>query len=1340
MNHAAGSLTIQDSVGTGSIVCTGANGSLINVTAGQFVLESGTLDVSGGNAVAVSVGGNTTSSSAVIADGSIIAAEGNTAIVSSSFCTIEGGNIDGKVDSAESGAITITGGTFTDTESVNEILADSGYMLDESGNLTIDEEHNDFAAKIGNKGYATLQDAIDACPENGTVVMLRDVEESQVLEVKKSITIEGGNYEVNSTATRILWVDASDVTVTLNNIEFVSQNAERGVQVNPNLTGVTLNINNCVIPGTYYAVNICSNTSVTLSIDQSTISGWGALNLWGQTYEVTVTNSTLNGHNDKGYSAAGWNGFGVVVLEGDTTGQTDEHVEGCHVVLENCTINASTKVNEDGTANIQKAILFNAKSKNNLVEIKGDTTVVTYDQGELTPMCVINGESNNLVIYSGTFSSDVSAYVVEGRQANADNGVWTIGPATGEDYVATVDGTSYKTLQAAINAAGEGDTVTLMRPVTENVLISGKKAITLDGKGIAITGAEGNQEYGIQVYCSDNVILKDVAVTGAGKSGLLVNASSVVVEGNLDLSGNGGNTFWATALNVSYGQNINGSHPTSLTFAEGATLTGVDTVYSDKDDVARAKEAGTTITIGAVPGLAEVKGLENTPNCWTSKEKAEAAAVAESDGTYYITLPTALTDTQTGSIITLLKDIPNSGRVMLTKSITIDLNGHTISGGDQFATIMLNSRTANVEIKNGTISDTNAARGAVYVQQGAVTLTNVTVNASVRGVGIGPGVKGYYGKATLNAGTTITATESGVGIFGPNDGVTPKCELIINEGVSITSQLYGIAGNGSNDDTIITINGGTVTATGGYSAVPDYSAGIYHPQQGTLTVNGGTITGKVGIQMAGGTAVINGGSIVSDDTEVRADPFKAAQQGDGMVLDGAALSLVSRLAYGDIDVTVTGGTFTCASGNQAVRKYGMQKTGQAWEVIPEPTTSVLKISDGTFSTPVEFAHCAENYLPVTKGEAYGVAEGPLTLSAEYLPLVVGGESGTLTVVKPENVIGLTWEFDRNVIGFNPETGVVTASGRGEATITAKVGDQTATCTVVVTQPVESVTLDQDTASMMVGGETVTLTATINPVYANEQTIVWASSNTAIATVTQNGVITAVGGGTAVITATVGGKSAECTVTVTVPVIPGGGPTTITDQDVPLASVLPFDDVTEGQWFYDAVAYAYENNLMAGITDNLFDPQGNTTRGMIVTILYRLEGEPAVTGTSAFDDVADGQWYTNAVIWGTDNKVVAGYGDGTYRPTQNITREELAAILYRYASLKGYDVTVAEGAALNFPDADEVSEYARPAVLWCVEKGLINGMDNGTVSARSGATRAQAAAILKGFCENFTESK
>ena len=182
--------------------------------------------------------------------------------------------------------------------------------------------------------------------------------------------------------------------------------------------------------------------------------------------------------------------------------------------------------------------------------------------------------------------------------------------------------------------------------------------------------------------------------------------------------------------------------------------------------------------------------------------------------------------------------------------------------------------------------------------------------------------------------------------------------------------------------------------------------------------------------------------------------------------------------------------------------------------------------------------------------------------------------------------------------------------------------------------------------------------------------------------------------------------------------------------------LPFTDVTEDSWYNDAVAYVYEHGLMTGTDSRTFSPDTVTTRGMIVTMLYRLENEPEVSGSS-FADVAAGSWYADAVTWAEQNDIVNGYDDDTFAPNDTITREQLGTIFYRYASYKGYDVS--ESADLgNFSDDSAVSSYAQTALSWANAAGLINGMGDGTLSPKGSATRAQAAAIIMRFCENIAQ--
>lgn len=185
------------------------------------------------------------------------------------------------------------------------------------------------------------------------------------------------------------------------------------------------------------------------------------------------------------------------------------------------------------------------------------------------------------------------------------------------------------------------------------------------------------------------------------------------------------------------------------------------------------------------------------------------------------------------------------------------------------------------------------------------------------------------------------------------------------------------------------------------------------------------------------------------------------------------------------------------------------------------------------------------------------------------------------------------------------------------------------------------------------------------------------------------------------------------------------------------SVLPFGDVKTTDWFYNDVKYVYEKGMMAGTAADVFAPNATTTRAMIVTILYRLEGSPAVTGTSAFVDVPAGQWYTDAVNWAAANQIVKGTSATTFAPNDSITREQMAAILYRYAQYKGYDVTKKADLS-GYSDNGQVSAYAKDALAWANAAKLINGVTNTTLAPQGNATRAQVSAILHRFCDGVVK--
>ena len=162
---------------------------------------------------------------------------------------------------------------------------------------------------------------------------------------------------------------------------------------------------------------------------------------------------------------------------------------------------------------------------------------------------------------------------------------------------------------------------------------------------------------------------------------------------------------------------------------------------------------------------------------------------------------------------------------------------------------------------------------------------------------------------------------------------------------------------------------------------------------------------------------------------------------------------------------------------------------------------------------------------------------------------------------------------------------------------------------------------------------------------------------------------------------------------------------------------------------------YEKGLMQGVSATLFAPEQTTSRAMIVSVLYRLDGSPAVSAKVSFTDVAANTWYTDAVAWASANGIAKGFDDGSFRPDQAVNRQEIAAFLYRYAEYKGFDTTQGGMAIREFADYDAVSSYALSAMDWSVSTGILQGDAAKRLTPQSPASRAQVAAMLSRFCKN-----
>lgn len=221
------------------------------------------------------------------------------------------------------------------------------------------------------------------------------------------------------------------------------------------------------------------------------------------------------------------------------------------------------------------------------------------------------------------------------------------------------------------------------------------------------------------------------------------------------------------------------------------------------------------------------------------------------------------------------------------------------------------------------------------------------------------------------------------------------------------------------------------------------------------------------------------------------------------------------------------------------------------------------------------------------------------------------------------------------------------------------------------------------------------------------------------------------------------RMANCDVTVTVTFKEEGKTTEDTDKeedkDDEETTKLNFTDVKETDWFFKGVEYVVDKGVMSGVSENEFAPSGKLTRAMLVQMLYNMESRPACDAENAFMDVPVGQWYTDAVIWANDAKIVSGMGEGLFAPNMEITREQMVAMLYNYAKYKGYDVTASADLSA-FADTASVSAWAQPAMQWAVAEGYISGMGDSQLAPQGTATRAEIASVIMRFMEATAETE
>ena len=783
------------------------------------------------------------------------------------------------------------------------------------------------------------------------------------------------------------------------------------------------------------------------------------------------------------------------------------------------------------------------------------------------------------------------------------------------------------------------------------------------------------------------------------------------------------------------------------------------------------------------------------------------ASPADSDTTDVIEIDTAEELRQIGT-----DGYPLSGSYLLTADI--DLGG---SGGSPWTPIGTSSTHFTGTFNGGgnTISglyidNTNSDYQGLfgYVGTGG-TVQNLTVSGTVSGDLYVGGVVGYNAGTVENCANTsdVTGTGSGTstyagGVVGYNNGgtVTNCYNTGSVTGRGIHTYVGGIVG--INYATLThCYNTGSVSGNnqvGGVAGSNSPSATLTHCYNTGSVQGDDNVGGVVGMNYATLTHCYNTGSVSGNNQVGGVAGYNTSTVTNCYYLDTTASTGIGSNSGTATNVTSkTSPQFSSGEVAWRLQNGQAEGSGQVWGQTIGTDTAPVFTTDGS----KQVIQLTMQYNPIEGDTPVPIGDGYDYYNYNTDDSLNG--SWSLRYELPDTFEGIPQGMTVDYWTLASSSPVSSEPGmvfqiNSDAILTATLTKATIPATGVTLSPATLFLRPEDAAA---------LTATVTP---NDTTdsLTWTSSDPTVATVDQNGVVTAVAPGQATITAQAGTASATCTVTVERPYVPpanpnyridvttteGGtvdkdpaaakagetvtltpapeegyqvGTVTVTDRfgdavevtenadgtytfTMPNGQVkvavtfvesqpepLPFTDVNEGDWFHDAVRYVYENGLMDGVGDGQFAPNATTTRAQLVTILYRLAGEPDVSGDVAFTDVADGLWYTDAVLWAAQKGIVNGISETEFAPSGDLTREQLATILYRYAESMGYDVSASADLS-GFPDAGDIQSYAAQALSWAVAEGLLQGFEDDSLQPGGTATRAQIATILMRFCETVAK--
>jgi hypothetical protein len=656
----------------------------------------------------------------------------------------------------------------------------------------------------------------------------------------------------------------------------------------------------------------------------------------------------------------------------------------------------------------------------------------------------------------------------------------------------------------------------------------------------------------------------------------------------------------------------------------------------------------------------------------------------------------------------------NEGTLINNGNFILD-SGITAEEVKTIAQVINASGTGTLEVNDETPTYYTNSGEVMNVYEGDLDLSNQTEDTSGDGyTWTGNSTDGYtltLDNIIVSDGDVVLPTNCAVTIVADSSSTISgniyfsgdyACDLTITSSSAIIVNGY-IQGNGMNGDMITVEDGAQVTVNG------SISLGGSGGEDGTLLVTGGETTLSISSDDSGiscDTVTVTTGAALY----VSADSYSImAGKGGVWVTNGSTLSVGCEYGVYIIDGKLTVDSTSTLVTNATVAPFCVVDTTSTKE--ESDVVSLPGIPSGTEITSVigEDEYYGYTYWSlVNTGDTLGVTDEncePVTLT--------GAVTGTVTfaaaTTDDDDSDSDDESTDDNDDDDSDSDDESTDDGDDDSSSSSSSGSSNKTYYIITATAGEGGSINYSGKVCVVSDGSKTFTITANDGYTVKDVLVDGVSVGVVDTYTFDEVSKI---------HTISASFEE-----------------VLDDSYEDDS---YNDVKDSDWFKAAVDYVTEEGLMQEIGDGEFGPYISTDRGMIITILWRLEGQPSASANVDFTDVAQGQYYTDAASWGAENEIIKGYGNGEFGPEDTITREQMAAILYRYSNFKNYDTTQGGMAVREFSDYSQISDWALQSVTWAVNTGLISGKDNGMLDTRGDATRAQVAMILMRYDEDVAQ--